>query len=270
MDQQRLDVTLVEKQLFTTREKARFAILKGAITVNNIVTTKPGYFIKPTDNIQIIEQETNPYVSRGGLKLKKAIDDFNIDFSNKTILDIGASTGGFSDCALQHGAKKVFAVDVGNSQLDPSVAEHSAIVSLEDLDFRTLTLEHIDNTLPDIIVSDISFISLTNVMADFARFSNENTQLILLIKPQFEAGKEQLGNDGIVKNPKTHEKVILKIEKSANQHGLNMTKLTHSPIFERKKNIEYLALFEQKPQVQRVYSLSVIEKAFEFQKKLKK
>lgn len=270
MDQTRLDIALVEQLKFPTREKARFAILKGAITVNNQIITKPGHFIKPSDVIAIIEEETNPFVSRGGLKLKKGIDDFNIDFSGKTVLDIGASTGGFTDCALQHGAKKVFAIDVGSSQLNEEIATNEAVTSFEDLDFRNLTAEHLNNEFPDIIVSDISFISLTNVMADFSRFANENTKLILLIKPQFEAGKEQLGNDGIVKNPKTHEKVIRKIETSANQHGLAMTKLTNAPIFERKKNIEYLALFEKKKQIQPVYSKTLIENAFNFQKNLKK
>ena len=270
MEQQRLDIALVEKNQFSSREKARFAILKGAITVNSVKITKPGFFVKSTDNIQVVEDETNPFVSKGGLKLKKAIDSFNIDFNDKIVLDIGASTGGFSDCALQHGAKKVFAVDVGNNQLDSVIAENNAIVSLENMDFRTLTIENIDNTFPDIIVSDISFISLTLVMADFARFSTVNTKIILLIKPQFEAGKEQLGNDGIVKNPKTHEKVIRNIEKSANKNGLAMIKLTSAPIFERKKNIEYLALFEKKEQIQPIYSLSIIDQAFQYQKQLKK
>lgn len=270
MDQIRLDVALVEQQKFITREKARFAILKGAVTVNNQTVTKPGFFIKPTDNIDIIEQEINPFVSRGGLKLKKAIDDFYLDFKGKTILDVGASTGGFTDCALQYGAKKVFAIDVGSSQLADEIVANNAVVSFEDLDFRDLTNLHLDNQLPDIIVSDISFISLTKVMGDFAKFANDDTKIILLIKPQFEAGKEQLGNDGIVKNPKTHEKVIRKIEVSANQFGLAMTKLTNAPIFERKKNIEYLALFEKKPQIQAIYSKALIENSFAYQKNLKK
>ncbi len=270
MDQVRLDVALVDQNKFNTREKARFAILKGAITVNNQVITKPGFFIKPSDVIEIIEHETNPFVSKGGLKLKKAIDEFNVDFNGKIVLDIGASTGGFTDCALQYGAKKIFAIDVGSSQLATEIAENRAVKSFEDLDFRNLTLNQLENQLPDIIVSDVSFISLTNIMADFARFSDDNTKLILLIKPQFEAGKEQLGNDGIVKNPKTHEKVIRKIEVSANLNGLAMIKLTNAPIFERKKNIEYLALFEKKRQIQPIYSKMVIENSFAFQKNLKK
>lgn len=270
MDQIRLDLALNQQQLFLTREKARFAILKGAVCVNGKKVTKPGHFVGPSDKIEVIADEVNPYVSKGGLKLKKAIDEFQLDFSGKIILDIGASTGGFTDCALQHGASKVFAIDVGNCQLDPQIAENPAVVSLEDFDFRNLSMDHLSAKIPDIIVSDLSFISLTLVMPHFAQFMNESTQMVLLIKPQFEAGKEQLGNDGIVKNPKTHEKVIRNVEIAANKNGLAMIKLTNAPIFERKKNIEYLALFMKKQQIQPVFALNLIEESFKYQKSLKK
>ena len=270
MNELRLDLYLVENGFFQTREKARFAILKGAILVNHKIAQKPSIAIKPTDKVSIIEDEVNPYVSKGGLKLKKAIEVFNLDFNNKNVLDIGASTGGFTDCALQHGAKLVVSVDVGNGQLDPSLLDCPSIISIEDKDIRDLTLEEINIGYPDFIVSDISFISLTLVMRQFAYFMSDSTQLVVLIKPQFEAGKEQLGSDGIVKNPKTHEKVIRLVEKSANQNGLAIIKLTSAPIFELKKNIEYLALLVKKPQIQPVYALNLITEAFEFQKKIKK
>ncbi len=270
MDQIRLDLALNEQQLFTTREKARFAILKGAVFVNGKKVTKPGHFVRASDRIEVVVDEVNPYVSKGGLKLKKAIDEFKLDLSGKTVLDVGASTGGFTDCALQHGATKVFSIDVGNCQLDPQITQNPSVVSLENLDFRNLSMSHLQDQVPDLIVSDLSFISLTLVMPHFAKFMNDSTQMVLLIKPQFEAGKEQLGNDGIVKNPKTHEKVIRNVEKSANDNGLAMIKLTNAPIFERKKNIEYLALFMKKRQIQPVYALPVIEASFKYQKSLSK
>lgn len=270
MDQLRLDIALTRQQLFATREKARFAILKGAVCVNGKKMLKPGSFINPEDKIEVIADEVNPYVSKVGLKLKKAIDDFQLDFSAKTVLDIGASMGGFTDCALQQGAKKVFAVEVESSQLDDQVALNPAVVLLEDFGFHNLSMEHLAGQIPDIIISDWNSISLTLIMSHFVKFMNEFTQMVLLIKPQLEAGKEQLGNDGIVKNPKTHEKVIRNIEKAANKNGLAMIKLTNAPIFERKRNIEYLALFMKKQQTQPVYSLHLIEESFKYQKSLKK
>ncbi len=270
MDQLRLDVALIRQQLFATREKARFAILKGAVSVNGKKVLKPGLFINLADKIEVIPDELNPYVSKAGLKLKKAIDDFKLDFSGKIILDIGASVGGFTDCALQHGAKKVFAVEVENSQLNDQIALSPEVVSLEDFGFCSLSMEHFAGQIPDIIISDWNSTSLALEMSHFVKLMNEFTQMILLIKPQLEAGKEQLGNDGIVKNPKTHEKIIRNIEKAANKNGLAMVKLTNAPVFERKKNIEYLALFMRKQQTQPIYSLHVIEESFKYQKSLKK
>lgn len=266
----RLDLYLVENGNFQTREKARFAILKGAVRVNDRVVQKPGLLVKPSCKVEVIDEEVNPFVSKGGLKLKKAIDVFKLDFKDKTVLDIGASTGGFTDCALRHGAKMVVAVDVGNGQLDSSLIDNPKIVSLENTDIRDFDLKELKIDALDFIVSDVSFISLTLVMKCFASLMDDRTQLVVLIKPQFEAGKEQLGSDGVVKNPKTHEKVIRNVEKSANQFGLAVAKLTYAPIYELKKNIEYLALIQKRSQIQPVYSVNLINEAFEFQKKIKK
>lgn len=270
MNQIRLDVALMEQQLFTTREKARFAIIKGAVLVNGVKISKPGFFVHDHDQLEVVADEVNPYVSIGGLKLKKAIDDFHLDFSGKIVLNIGDTTGGFTDCILHHKATKVFSVDAGSSPLDSQIAQNSAVVSIEDVDFRNLSIELLSGQFPEVIVSNLSFISLTSVMLNFQKLMNDSTQLILLIKPQFEVGKEQLGNDGIVKNPKTHEKVIRNIEKAANLNGLAMIKLTNAPIFERKKNVEYLALFVKKQQTQPIYSLQLIEDSLKYQKSLKK
>ncbi|MEI6346544.1 MAG: SAM-dependent methyltransferase [Bacteroidota bacterium] len=270
METQRLDLFLVENGYFETREKSRFAILKGAVLVNKKLIQKPGTFIKSHHSISIIEDEVNPFISIAGLKLKKAIVAFNLDFNQKFVLDIGDSSCGFADCALQNGAKGVISIDNKNVSIDSPLLINSKLANINNIEFKELKLEDINSQILDFIVVDLNLISLTTLMNQFASLMDINTQLVVLIKPQFEAGKEQLGNDGIVKNPKTHEKIIKVVEKSANMNGLAFTKLTYSPIFEVKKNIEYLALISKRPQIQSIFALNIIKEAFEFQKNLKK
>lgn len=269
MNDLRLDVALIQQHFFLTRQKARFAILNGAVRVNNMVIQKPGAFIKTTDLVEVANDDVNPYVSKSGLKLKKAIETFNLQFLDKVVVDIAVSDGGFTDCAVQFQAKKVFSIGLLNSQLFPLNNAYSAVSALNEASIQTLGLSDIENQFPDFIVADFNT-SAIPIIANCSALMNDESALILTIKPQVEVGKEQLGSDGIVKNPKTHEKIIRTIEVEANNHGLALTKITFAPIFELKKNIEYIALFVKKQQIQPIYSLKMIQDAILTQKKLQK
>jgi len=269
MNDLRLDVALIQQHFFLTRQKARFAILNGAVRVNDVVIQKPGAFIKTTDLIQVANDEVNPYVSKSGLKLKKAIEFFNLQFQDKVVLDIAAFDGGFADCAAQFQAKIVYAIGLLNNQLFPPNYSDNVIFALHEISIQTLVLSDVGSVLPHFIVGDLNT-SVIPVIPNCSALMNNESSLILTIKPQAEVGKEQLGSDGIVKNPKTHEKIIRAIEVEANNHGLALTKIVAAPIFELKKNIEYIALFVKKQQTQPVYSFNIIQDAFLSQKKLQK
>ena len=240
----RLDKLLVHKGLFSSRERAQDAITQKTVSVNGVIIDKPA---KDTDEAAVIEiiDIFNKYVSRGGLKLEKAIADFGLDFNGKTVLDIGASTGGFTDCALQHGASRVVAVDVGTQQLHPSLLEHKKVQSIENKDFRELKQEDIEPQQFDFLVSDVSFISLTCLFPFFAPFLKEKSQLILLIKPQFEAGTTFLSKNGIVNDEKGYKIAIQKVKQEAINWGFYLNALTISTLFERNKNVEFLACFSK-------------------------
>jgi 23S rRNA (cytidine1920-2'-O)/16S rRNA (cytidine1409-2'-O)-methyltransferase len=239
---QRLDVLLVNKGIISSREKAKAEIMCGNVSVNAQVIDKPGTKVDVDSVITI--KESLPYVSRGGLKLEKALASFNIDVKNKVVLDAGASTGGFTDCMLQNGAKKVYAVDVGYGQLAYSLREDTRVVVLERKNVRYLSLEDIGEK-PDIITADLSFISLSKVFQTFYQLLNEEGDLITLIKPQFEVGREEVGKRGVVKDFKLHMKATDKIITDAREHHFNIWGLTHSPIKGPKGNIEYLAHFRK-------------------------
>ena len=186
----RLDMILVERGIFETREKAKREVMAGNVIVNEKTVTKAGTNFKDTEDLIIKVKDRLKYVSRGGLKLEKAIKIWNLDFYRKKILDIGASTGGFTDCALQNGAERVYSVDVGTKQLDWKLRNDSRVVSLEGTHIRDLTIENLENNKVDFIVVDVSFISLTKIIPYLKKFLNEEGKAILLIKPQFEVGKE--------------------------------------------------------------------------------
>jgi len=240
----RLDKLLVNKGLFASRERAQDAVTQKTVKVNGIVVDKPAKETNESAQIEIIDI-FNKYVSRGGLKLEKAIVDFGLDFKGKTVLDVGASTGGFTDCALQHGALRVIAVDVGNMQLHPSLSENKKVKSIENKDFRKLTLQDVDSQQFDFIVSDVSFISLTCLFPYFSYFLKEKGQLILLIKPQFEAGVTFLSKKGIVKDEKGYKIAIQKVKQEAINCGYYLNALTISTLFEKNKNVEFLACFSK-------------------------
>ena len=242
---ERLDVLLVQQGFFETRERAKRAIMAGVVIVDNKKIEKAGTAIKWTDELPEIriKGEVLKYASRGGLKLEKAIKIWDLDFSGKTILDVGASTGGFTDCALQHGAAFAYSMDVGTNQLDWKLRNHEQVKSIEGRHIKDLTLEEIDNSEIDFIVMDVSFISITKVIPHLIKFMNEDTKLMALIKPQFEVGRENIEKGGIVKDPKRHKMAIDMVVESAAEYGVKLHQLDFSPITGGKGNIEYISLF---------------------------
>ena len=238
----RLDKYLLLNNYFNSRNKAHMAILNKAIFVNDKLVTKPSYDVLESDIITIKNENILPYVSRGGLKLEGAINSFNLDFKDKTVLDIGASTGGFTDCALKHGAKLVYAVDVGHDQLATELKNDKKVLSLEDTNILSLP------TFPekiDIVLLDCSFVSITNLLDALVYYLNENNYLIVLIKPQFEVGHIYLKN-GVVKDKKLIIKVLEKIEKALNSISLYINNITKSIIKGSTGNQEYLAYVSKK------------------------
>lgn len=241
----RLDKYLVEKGLCTSRERAQDAIKLKTVSVNGKIETKASKEIAEEDEVVLIDI-FNKYVSRGGLKLEKAIEDFHLDFQGRQVLDVGSSTGGFTDCALQHGADFVVAVDVGSDQLHSSLRNHPQVLSIEQKDFRELEPADVQNRTFDWIVSDVSFISLTYIFPYFKTFLKPDAQLMLLIKPQFEAGQSFLNRSGIVTDEKGYKLAIQKVMAQATIDGFFLNNITISTLYEKNKNIEFLALFSTK------------------------
>ena len=238
----RLDLILVERGISETREKAKREIMAGNVFVNGQAVTKAGTNFKDTEELIIKIKDKLKYVSRGGLKLEKAIKIWNLDLSGKKILDIGASTGGFTDCALQNGAGKVYSVDVGTNQLDWKLRNDSRVVSLERTHIKDLTIEDMENNKVDFAVVDVSFISLTKVIPYLKKFLNEEGKAVLLIKPQFEVGKEKIGKNGIVIEEEYHDEAIKKIIYFSKENGYELVGIEDSPIRGTKGNKEFLAL----------------------------
>ncbi len=215
----RLDKHLVINGFCPSREKAQFAIQQKTVLVDGQIVDKPSKEISDEAKVELIDI-FNKYVSKGGLKLEKAIQDFELDFSNSSVLDIGASTGGFTDCALQHGASFVFAVDVGTDQLHDSIRNNQSVQYLENKDFRDLNLEDTNHRIFQFIVSDLSFISLTYIISCIGKFMDKDTQIVFLIKPQFEAGSSFLNKNGVVHDEKGYKIAIEKVVKECLNHGL--------------------------------------------------
>ncbi len=236
---QRLDVLLVEKGLYPSREQARAAIMAGEVLVGGNKIDKAGTAVDCAAEIRLLGKRL-PYVSRGGLKLEKAIHSFHLDLQGLTILDIGASTGGFVDCALQNGAAKVYAVDVGHNQLVWKLRTDSRVVVLEKTNARYLDKNIIPEEI-DMLTADVSFISLTLALpAAVEHLLKDGGQVAALIKPQFEAGRAAVGKGGIVRDKETHREVIQKILEAFDQMQLAVQALDYSPITGADGNIEYL------------------------------
>ena len=235
----RLDLLLVERGLFPSREQARAAIMAGEVLVNEVKIDKAGAAVKDDCAIRLLGQKL-PYVSRGGLKLERAISVFGLDLKDKKIIDIGSSTGGFTDCCLQNGAAKVYAVDVGTNQLAWKLRSDPRVVTLEKTNARLLDRSVIDDDV-DMLVADVSFISLTLALPSAVEHHLKNGgEVACLIKPQFEAGREAVGKGGIVRDPAVHRRAIEKIIDAFREMGLAVAGLDHSPITGADGNIEYL------------------------------
>ena len=236
----RLDLFLVEKGYFKSRNKAHDEIIKGAIKINGKVIKKPSFICQDNDLIEIDDNLTLKYVSRGGLKLEGAINSFNLDFDNKIILDIGSSTGGFVDCAIKHGAGLVYAVDVGTNQLDMTLRDNDKIKSFEN----TNILDTNFDVKFDFITMDVSFVSIEYLLDGILKYINDNTIFITLIKPQFELNNIKFKN-GIVKDKKLYLKVLNNVSFALLKNGLGIYNLIRSPIKGGDGNIEFLALIKK-------------------------
>ena len=239
----RIDILLTEKKIFESRTKSQAMIMAGKILVNGQKVEKSGTLIEEKAEIKIIGENLK-YVSRGGLKLEKAIKVFEIDLSGKICADIGASTGGFTDCMLQNGAKKIYAIDVGYGQLAWKLRQDERIKNMERTNIRKVSLEDFENIL-DFISIDVSFISLEKVLPKVYEILSEVGEVVALIKPQFEAGREKVGKKGVVRDKKVHEEVLKKILKFAREINFKVCGLDYSPIKGPEGNIEYLTFLRK-------------------------
>lgn len=236
---ERIDVLLVEQGLAETREKAKRAIMAGLVYVNEERVDKPGEKIS-SDTHLTVKGQVMPYVSRGGYKLEKALKEFHIDLKDKIMLDIGSSTGGFTDCALQNGAKLSYALDVGYNQLAWKLRQDERVVVMERTNFRYVTPADLQQGLPQFASIDVSFISLKLILPVLKTMLLPGSDVAALIKPQFEAGREQVGKKGIVRDRKVHAAVIETITAFALQEGYDVQNFTYSPITGGDGNIEFL------------------------------
>lgn len=238
MSKERLDILLVEKGLFESRERARAAIMSGNINVDGMREDKPGSKFSVDSNIEVKENPC-PFVSRGGFKLSKALVEFNISLNGLKAADVGASTGGFTDCMLKNDAVKIYAIDVGYGQLAWKLRNDPRVVCMERFNVRYIKPDDISELL-DFASIDVSFISLSKVLPAVNGILKDDGSIVCLIKPQFEAGREKVGKHGVVRDPSVHVDVIDSVIKTACSLGLNSIGLTYSPITGPEGNIEYL------------------------------
>lgn len=235
---ERLDVLLVQQGLAPSREKAKAVIMSGSVYVDGQKEDKAGSMFPDTASIEV-KGDPLPYVSRGGLKLEKALQCFPIRLEGKICMDVGASTGGFTDCMLQNGAVKVYAIDVGRGQLDWKLRQDPRVICMEKTNIRYVTEEDIGDVI-EFVSIDVSFISLEKVFGPVRALLAENAEVVCLIKPQFEAGRQQVGKKGVVRDPSIHREVIDKVLSYAKDAGLYPAHLGYSPVKGPEGNIEYL------------------------------
>ena len=238
MKKKRLDVLLFEKGMVPSRERAKAIIMSGIVYVNNQKADKAGMSIPEDAEIEI-RGKTNSFVSRGGLKIEKALTYFQIDPKDLCVMDIGASTGGFTDCLLTRGARKVYSIDVGYGQLAWKLRQDPRVVCMERTNIRKVTPDMLDD-VPEFAVIDVSFISLKLVLPVVAQLLNEHGRIACLIKPQFEAGKGKVGKKGVVREPEIHLDVLNAFVENAHEAGFHVYKLNFSPIKGPEGNIEFL------------------------------
>ncbi len=235
---ERLDVLLVKRNLAESREKAKAVIMSGNVFVDGQREDKAGTTFSPEVSIEV-KGHTLPYVSRGGLKLEKALAVFDVNVKDKVCTDVGSSTGGFTDCMLQNGASKVYAIDVGRGQLDWKLRQDPRVICMEKTNIRYVTPEDIGEPI-DFFFLYVSFISLTKVLEPIRNYLKEDGEIVALIKPQFEAGREKVGKKGVVRDRAVHREVIQKVADYAQHIGFGVMELDYSPIRGPEGNIEYL------------------------------
>lgn len=236
---ERADILLVEKQLFTSREQAKRAIMAGQVYVDEMQIMKPGEKVAISSEF-VLKGKRLQYVSRGGLKLEKAIQVFAIQVEDAILLDIGSSTGGFTDCALQNGARHAYALDVGYNQLDWKIRSDERVTVMERTNFRYSKPEDFEVGLPTLATIDVSFISLNLIFPPLASILVDGGEVVALVKPQFEAGKDRVGKKGIVRDEKVHLDVLEQVADYAEQAGFSVEAATFSPITGGEGNIEFL------------------------------
>lgn len=256
---ERLDLLLVNRGLAPSREKAKTMIMEGNVFVENEREDKAGSMFDTEAKIEI-KGNTLKYVSRGGLKLEKAMTHFDIELNDKVCMDIGASTGGFTDCMLQNGAKKVYSVDVGYGQFAWKLRQDPRVVCMEKTNIRYVTPEDIEDRIQFSSI-DVSFISLTKVLGPVKALLTEDGQIVCLIKPQFEAGREKVGKKGVVREKSTHLEVIEKVMEFAVSIGFEILNLEFSPIKGPEGNIEYLLYLQNHPEGNLYPDYEIDEKA---------
>jgi 23S rRNA (cytidine1920-2'-O)/16S rRNA (cytidine1409-2'-O)-methyltransferase len=239
----RLDKLLVKNGLVTTRQRAQAFIMEGKVWVDGKRIEKAGVRVSADAKVEIVGEEV-PYVSRGGMKLEKALDYWKIAVAGKTFLDVGASTGGFTDCLLQRGAARVYAVDVGYGQLAWKLQRDERVVSLERSNIRYLTREQLGDE-PDSAVIDVSFISLQKIVPRVVALIKEGGDIVALIKPQFEVSKGEVGKGGVVRDQKKHERVVDEVASSAGLLGVTVNGVMESPLLGPKGNREFFICFKK-------------------------
>lgn len=258
-DKIRLDIAVTQRGLAESREKAKALIMAGQVYLNGQKELKAGATVKPDDEIEV-RGSRNPFVSRGGLKLQKAAEKFDIDLADCICMDIGASTGGFTDCMLTHGAKKVYSIDVGYGQLAWKLRTDERVVNMERTNFRYVTHEQIPEDI-DFASVDVSFISLKIIFPVLRELLKGDGQAVCLIKPQFEAGREKIGKKGVVRDPQVHIEVIENIVAFALENGFDVKNLDFSPIKGPEGNIEYLMHIQKSDDPQKLCEITPEELA---------
>ena len=242
MQRERIDKILVDRGLAESRTKAQALVMAGAVIVDEQRVNKPSELFQPNAMIRIKEDAASRYVSRGGLKLEAALREFQIDAGGLVCLDVGASTGGFTDCLLQHGARKVAALDVGHNQIDWKIRNDPRVEVREGVNARNLLAADFD-ALFDLVVIDVSFISLTKILPAVVPLVTSGGRIVALIKPQFEVGKGEVGKGGIVKDPAQHQRVVNEVNAAAESLGVSSGGVIESPIRGAEGNAEFLALY---------------------------
>jgi 23S rRNA (cytidine1920-2'-O)/16S rRNA (cytidine1409-2'-O)-methyltransferase len=244
MPRERIDKLLVDRGLADSRTKAQALVMAGAVLVDEQLVRKPSELFDQDTNIRIKDDATSRYVGRGGIKLEAALREFTVDVDGLLCLDVGASTGGFTDCLLQHGARRVVAVDVGHYQLDWKIRNDPRVEVREGVNARYLKPSDFDEQF-DLATIDVSFISLTKILPAVVPLLNEAGRIVALIKPQFEVGRGEIGKGGIVKDAAQHQRVVQEINAAAESLGLKTAGVIESPIKGADGNVEFLALYER-------------------------